>query len=468
MKRSQSQSDGNQTIGRVVLINRNQTIILSIVVRKVLTLLISLSLPVIFAPAAASQEYFQSETRFWVDCSLGSRSTDCVQSVEFSDPTKEKRDANGQLDYSSIVWIKTTPTPNSKFVYKKSAYSTSNFENLDGKTCESIGNNADFLHDACYTAAGLLSDGKDLLFRLQIGGSGPFFNIYQWVDQGVQRSWDRGDWVAQTVPDGSTWRITLKSKSLAQNAGAITSNMKNPYISFGRSTDGDLLTNIQGTVYPNQWQCLSPDKPNATPSERVELCKDPESYAETASTGFSIDVMPYVFQFEKLRGYTPGGIFVSGPTGSLGQVQYDKEQGVITVPMSGPHFLFDRKTLNKGWMEVSIKGDVIRKAFNLEPKNAGQVAKVEISYVEGKTDTASYATRYIPDLDTFEIRAYNFGFSAPTLRLKMRQATSTQSTQSTSKKAPSKIRSITCVKGKNIKTIKGNSPKCPSGYLKRR
>jgi len=146
-------------------------------------------------------------------------------------------------------------------------------------------------------------------------------------------------------------------------------------------------------------------------------------------------------------------------------VQYDKEQGVITVPMSGPHFLFDRKTLNKGWMEVSIKGDVIRKAFNLEPKNAGQVAKVEISYVEGKTDTASYATRYIPDLDTFEIRAYNFGFSAPTLRLKMRQATSIQST---SKKAPSKITSITCVKGKNIKTIKGNSPKCPSGYLKRR
>jgi len=454
----------------MVLINRYQAISLTIMVRKVLTLVICLTLPVIFAPAAAPQEYFQSETRFWVDCSLGSRTTDCVQSVEFSDPTKEKRDANGQLDYSSIVWIKTTPKLNSKFVYKKTAYPTSDFEYLIGKPCESIGNNADFLHDACYTASGLLPDGKDLLFRLQIGSSGPFFNIYQWVDQGVQRSWDRGDWVAQTVPDGSTWRITLKSKSLAQNAGAITSNMKNPYIAFGRSTDGDLLTYIQGTVYPNQWQCLSPDKPNATDAERGELCVHPESYAQTASTGFSIDVMPYVFQFEKLSGYTPGGIFVSGPTGSLGQVQYDKEQGVITVPMSGPHFLFDRKTLNKGWMEVSIKGDIIRQAFNLEPKNAGQLAKVEISYVEGKADVASYATRYIPELDTFEIRAYNFGFSAPTLRVKMPPAKttqSTQSTQSTSKKAPSKTTSITCVKGKNIKTIKGNPPKCPSGYVKR-
>lgn len=444
--------------------NQFRAINLVLMVRRVLTLVICLTVPVIFAPTAAAEEYFQSETRFWVDCSLGSRTTDCVQSIEFSDPTKEKRDANGELDYSSIAWIKTTPKLNSKFVYKKTAYAMSDFENMDGKTCESTPNNADFLHDACYTASGLLPDGRDLVFRVMIGSSGPFFNIYQWVDQGVQRTWDRGDWIAQTVPDGSTWRITLKSKSLAQNAGAITSNMKNPYISFGRSTDDDLLTYIQGTVYPNQWQCLSPNKPNATPSERVELCKDPESYAETASTGFSIDVMPYVFQFEKLRGYTPGGIFVSGPTGSLGQVQYDKEQGVLTVPMSGPHFLFDRKTLNKGWMEVSIKGDIIRKAFSLEPKNAGQVAKVEISYVEGKADIASYATRYIPDLDTFEIRAYNFGFSAPLLRIKL---TPPKSTQSNSKNAPSKSTSITCVKGKTVKTIKGNPPKCPAGYKKK-
>ena len=132
--------------------------------------------------------------------------------------------------------------------------------------------------------------------------------------------------------------------------------------------------------------------------------------------------------------------------------------------MSGPHFLFDRKTLNKGWMEVSIKGDIIRKAFSLEPKNAGQVAKVEISYVEGKADIASYATRYIADLDTFEIRAYNFGFSAPLLRIKL---TPPKSTQSNSKNAPSKSTSITCVKGKTVKTIKGNPPKCPAGYKKK-
>ena len=72
-----------------------------------------------------------------------------MQSVEFSDPTKEKLDEKGQLDYSSIVWVKTTPRINSKFVYKKTAYSTSDFEGLDGKNCESIGNNGNYLHEAC-------------------------------------------------------------------------------------------------------------------------------------------------------------------------------------------------------------------------------------------------------------------------------------------------------------------------------
>lgn len=438
-------------------------------VRKVLSLILSLTLPIIFVPTASGEEFFQAETRFWVDCSLGFRNTDCVQSIEFSDPTKEKRDANGQLDYSSIVWIKTTPKLNTNYVYKKSSYTPADFGNYDANKCETIANNQDYLHDACYTATGLMPDGKDLVFRVMISSSGPFFGIYQWVDQGVKRTWDRADgWSAQTVPDGSTWRITLKSKSLAKNAGAITSNMKNPYISFGTSSDGDLLTYIQGTVFPNQWQCLSPDKPNASDSERGELCKHPESYAQTASTGFSIDVMPYVFQFEKLRGYTPGGIFVSGPTGSLGQVQYDQEQGIITVPMSGPHFLFDRKTLNKGWMEVSIKGEIIRRAFNLEPRNAGQVAKVEISYVDEKADIATYATRYLEGLDTFEIRAYNFGFSNPTIRLKMPPAKSVQSnTTNAPSKASSMSATIKCVKGKTVKTITGNRPKCPSGYKKK-
>lgn len=440
---------------------------------------IALALTLVFglAPTSKSEEFYPAETPYWVDCSLGFRNTDCVESVEFSDPASEKRDENGLLDYSSIVWKKTVPALNPKFEYKKTNYDLNNFPNVAGKLCESIppnpnGGRGVYLHDACYTASGLLPDGNDLIFRLMISGSGPFFNIFQWVDQGEKRNWNRDDgWSAQTVPDGSTWRIALKSDAVAKNAGTITSNMKNPLITFGRSSDGVALTYIQGSVYPNQWQCLAPGQSRDPQTDRSESCKHPESFAETASTGFSIDLMPYVFQFEKLRGFTPGGIFVSGPTGSLGQVQYNQDEGAIIVPMSGPHFLFDRKTLNKGWMEVSVKGEVIRRAFNLEPSLAGQIARVEISYEEGKSDVATYNSRYLKDLDVFEIRAYNFGFSSPTLTLKMPPAkkptNSSQDNKSQVSQQNSNKVTITCVKGKKTKKVSGVRPACPKGYKKR-
>lgn len=62
--------------------------------------------------------------------------------------------------------------------------------------------------------------------------------------------------------------------------------------------------------------------------------------------------------------------------------------------MKGPHYLFDRKTLNKGWMEVAVKGEVIRKAFSLDPAQAGNIVRVEISESENKTDIATYTSRY--------------------------------------------------------------------------
>jgi hypothetical protein len=163
-----------------------------------------------------------------------------------------------------------------------------------------------------------------------------------------------------------------------------------------------------------------------------------------------------------LKGFPAGGIFVSGPTGSLGQVQYNQDEGAIVVPMSGPHFLFDRKTLNKGWMEVSIKGDVIRRAFNLEPSVAGQVARVEISYEAGKSDVATYNSRYLKELDVFEIRAYNFGFSSPTVSVKMPPAK--KSIGNTAPNKGTNRASITCVKGKVQKVVTGKAPKCPKGY----
>ena len=437
------------------------------------TALLLLASAVFYIPVAEGANYYSAETKFWVDCSSGFRTTDCIESVEYSDPASEKRDANGFLDYASIVWKKTTTVPNSRFKYKVIPDQSTPTRDQVPELCSRAHAINEFLHDVCYVAKGLTPDGTDIIFRLMVDGNGEAFGVYQWVEQGIARNWNREDgWVAQTVPDGSTWRITVKSDSLAKDTGVVTSNMKNPNIAAAKGADGISRTTILGSVYPNQYGCVVPGKPFDPRGDLVD-CQHPESYAQTASQGLSISVTPYNYQFEKLKGYAPGGIFVSGSTNSLGQVQYDQEQGIITVPMKGPHYLFDRKTLNKGWMEVAVKGEVIRKAFNLDPAQAGNIVKVEISESENKTDIATYTSRYEKTLDVFEIRAYNFGFSSPTLKVKLKPITTQTANASKSgnpSAAPSqgkKMSTIMCVKGKDSRRITALNPKCPKGWRKK-
>ena len=444
-----------------------------LVTRFVLSFLTAISLAFAAIPSSHAETYYLAETNFWVDCSSGFRTTDCIESIEYSDPTSEKRDANGFLDYSSIVWKKATTIPNTRFKYKQYPEQGQPQRDQYPDLCSRVPANAEYFHDVCYIAKGLNPDGSDTIFRLMVDGNHGAFGIYQWVEQGILRNWNREDgWVAQTVPDGSTWRITIKSDSLAKDTGVVTSNMKNPNITVTKGSDGIARTSILGSVYPNQYGCVVPGKPFDPQADLVD-CQHPEAYAQTASQGFSISVTPYNYQFEKLKGYAPGGIFVSGSTNSLGQVQYDQEQGIITVPMKGPHYLFDRKTLNKGWMEVAIKGEVIRKAFNLDPAQAGNIVKVEISESAEKTDIATYTSRYEKSLDVFEIRAYNFGFSSPTLKVKLKPLTSSSAqngnnSASGPKPAPKYSKStITCIKGKTTKKITGVNPGCPKGWRKK-
>lgn len=70
------------------------------------TALLILATTITYIPVAEGANYYPAETKFWVDCSSGFRTTDCIESVEYSDPASEKRDANGFLDYTSIVWKK--------------------------------------------------------------------------------------------------------------------------------------------------------------------------------------------------------------------------------------------------------------------------------------------------------------------------------------------------------------------------
>lgn len=82
----------------------------------------------------------------------------------------------------------------------------------------------------------------------------------------------------------------------------------------------------------------------------------------------------------------------------------------------------------------------------------------------------SVATTIVNERDGwFHLGAYGFGFSSPTLKVKLTQEapapTASQTPAPTVK--PVVKKSITCIKGKTTKKIIGANPKCPNGYKKR-
>lgn len=413
--------------------------------------------------SASATDWLGAETKYWVDCSAGFRNIDCIDSVEFSLPSSEKRDPNtGALDYSSVKWIKATYTKNGKFKYKES-YSG---QDRSDDPCNQFGN-GDYFADGCYTATGLKTGGGDVLFRMMIHTGSESMQAMQWVDAGEDNPAIREDgWKAITVPVGSTWRLTLKSNSLARELGWLQSNVKNPLITISQGSDGVSRVAVSGTVYPAFGNCTvaGMKKPATTPDE--QWCAQPDTYAETMSQGFNINFMPYRYTTEAMKGTAAGGVIVS-TNGQQSELRYDKEQGILWVPTFAPHFEFDKKTINKGWMEASIKGEVVRKAFKLDPVTAGNFAKVEIVTQDGVADVATFNLHYDKAIDTLLIRAYNFHYSAPTVKIVLGKPAQSATAAGNLPKSSSKKSTITCVKGKVMKKVTGVNPKCPSGYKKK-
>jgi hypothetical protein len=430
--------------------------------RVLLVIVLSVSLQG-FENPAHGDDWVAAETKNWVDCSSGYRSIDCIDSVEFSLPASEKRDpVTGALDYNSVQWVKAKFSKNNNYKYK---------ENYDGLVrsddpCNSYGN-GDYFADGCYTAAGLKSGGGDVLFHMMVYTGRESMKAMQWVDVGENNPAVREDgWKAITVPVGSTWRVTLKSNNLARELGWMQSNIKNPLINISQGTDGISRVAVSGTVYPSFGGCnvTGEKKPATTPDE--QWCAKADTYAETMSQGFSIDYMPYKYTTEPMKGSAAGGIIVS-TNGQQSELRYDRDQGILWVPTFGPHFEFDKKTINKGWMEASIKGDVVRKAFKLDPATAGNFAKVEIVTQDGVADVATYNLHYDKVIDTLQIRAYNFHYSAPTVKIVLGKPAQTSTASTNPAKTENRNSTITCIKGKTSKKVTGINPKCPAGYKKK-
>jgi hypothetical protein len=140
------------------------------------------------------------------------------------------------------------------------------------------------------------------------------------------------------------------------------------------------------------------------------------------------------------------------PTFTDGELQY-RVAGVHSKP-DGSDF--------KGVYDLVLDSTAARCLYKYS--NAPISATVSVTSSTGGLQ--SVATTVVNERNGWlHLGAYGFGFSSPTLKVKLTQeapASSPSASVATVKKT-----SITCVKGKNMKKVTAVNPKCPTGYKKK-
>lgn len=141
--------------------------------------------------------------------------------------------------------------------------------------------------------------------------------------------------------------------------------------------------------------------------------------------------------------------------------QWDGES--LQYKVAGLHYLPDGKTLTSGSYDLAMRSETARCLYGFT--NAPISATISVTSADGDQKVAT--TVLNEKNGWLYLAAYGFSFSAPTIKIKLTQekpkeAAPSPSPSSTATKAP--VKSIKCIKGKSVKTVKGANPKCPAGY----
>ena len=408
---------------------------------------------------------------WWVNCKSLAVKDNCIELVEMLD------DASGE-------WI---PAREEKNEYWKPGVDLPIREGGEKLKC-GLGNSS--YTDYCYWFKGAAVDGTDQMMTPTITSveeqpGFPRIKLSLQAQNGVvpKRSKIPSNdhrWVA--LKPGTTFRLTVIADKAAENAGIAFAWMKNPSLTVEKGSDGKRRIIASGTVQEvNQYYWADRTKTNPCSEEGGN-----KLVANSYNVEFSINVDPYNGKYAVLQGTPPGGIFITQNGGCDYGVTVDPKTRMIRVISTGTHYDIWGDVLI-GWVEASIRGDTIRKVFDLEPKTMNE-AIIEVIASDGSAKPATYLTRYLPAKDIVEIRAFGYEFSTNEIRIKFQPAvatptpTPTPTPTSSSTPAPTASPSpqqnpsvdkskteaskkvLICKKGKLIKKVVGKNPKCPTGY----
>ncbi len=141
--------------------------------------------------------------------------------------------------------------------------------------------------------------------------------------------------------------------------------------------------------------------------------------------------------------------------------------GSLKYKVASAHFNPDGSEF-KGTYNLVMRSDVARCLYKFSA--APLSASIEVISENGQSTIAT--TVFGERKGWVELAAYNFGFSSPTVKVKLTQeaevvAPTPTPTPSASAKPAAKAVTITCIKGKTSKKVTAVKPKCPTGYKKK-
>ncbi|CAN2215940.1 hypothetical protein MCEMRE203_01101 [Candidatus Nanopelagicaceae bacterium] len=150
---------------------------------------------------------------------------------------------------------------------------------------------------------------------------------------------------------------------------------------------------------------------------------------------------------------TLSGIVSTNSTMYIGNPPtFNSSDQTLDYKVMSPHYLPDG-TEFKGSYDLMIRSDVARCIYGFS--SAPISATISVISSDG---TAQVATTLVREKNGWlSLSAKNFTFSAPVVKVSLKQAGSKAAKKST----------ITCIKGKITKKVTGSKPACPAGYKKR-
>lgn len=409
------------------------------------------------------QSYSMPDKYLWPSCTLKVRSSDCVEKVEMWDI-----ESNSWLAAIEVLGV----TPYEPWIYGENGNQAWRGSEFDER--QSCGSGASFMRTTCYSFPKKHFDGSDLLTIVDVAGNKEQFGVNVIAVNGpfINRRPRHND-PQRGLPLDSKFRVTIKSDDIARKAGWFTSQVKDPDVSFVKGSDGISRTLVTGTVaeinlVDGSLYDPEPDCDNKGNSADLNgpLKQRNEFKASSLYRHVKVLMVPYWAEYHHAAGKIPaGGIFITSNAQCFGQVVFDAKAGTMNVPTGNAHYDVNGKVID-GWVETSIRGDFIRKIWNIEPKYLSRV-EVTVEYNANDTTAATSTTKYITAEDKIEIKAYGFHYSSPQIKIKFPQAAFIQPAPPPGpapQKVVTKKITISCVKGRITKKVSGLAPKCPAGY----